>query len=43
MHVHSLIRSYSHDTLDGYFMAYKPLTLPCISFIFIEIKFIHLY
>ena len=27
--------------VDGYNMAYKPVTLPCISFIFIEIKFIH--
>ena len=22
-------------------MAYKPITLPCISFMFIEMKFIH--
>ena len=28
---------------DRYCMAYKPITLPCISLIFIEIKFIHCY
>ena len=27
--------------LDGYYVAYKSITLPCISFLFIEIKFIH--
>ena len=26
---------------DGYYVAYMPITLPCISFMFIEIKFIH--
>ena len=28
---------------DGYYVAYKPISLPCISFIFIEMKFIHCY
>ena len=28
---------------DGYYLAYKPITLPCILFIFIEMKFIHRY
>ena len=27
--------------IDGYYVAYKPTTLPCILFMFIEIKFIH--
>ena len=26
---------------DGYYVAYKPITLPCILFMFVEIKFIH--
>ena len=26
---------------DGYYVSYKPITLPCISFMFIEIKFIY--
>ena len=26
---------------DGYYVAYKPITLPCILFVFIEMKFIH--
>ena len=26
---------------DGYYVAYKPIKLPCILFIFIEINFIH--
>ena len=26
---------------DGYYQAYKPITLSCILFMFIEIKFIH--
>ena len=26
---------------DGYYVAYKPITLSCILFMFIEIKFIH--
>ena len=29
------------ERIDGYYVAYKPVTLPCISFMFIEIKFIH--
>ena len=27
--------------VDGYYVAYKPITVSCISFMFIEIKFIH--
>ena len=27
--------------LDGYYMAYMPITLLCILFMFIEMKFIH--
>ena len=26
---------------DGYYVAYKPITLSCILFMFIEMKFIH--
>ena len=26
---------------DGYYVGYKPITLPCILFMFIEMKFIH--
>ena len=26
---------------DGYYVAYKPMTLSCILFMFIEMKFIH--
>ena len=26
---------------DGYYVAYKPITLSCILFMFIEVKFIH--
>ena len=26
---------------DGYYVAYKPITLPCMLFMFIEMKFIH--
>ena len=26
--------------IDGYYMAYNPITLPCMSFILIEMKFI---
>ena len=29
-----------HD-IDGYYVAYKPITLSHISFMFIKIKFIH--
>ena len=28
---------------DGYYVAYKPITLSCILFMFIEMKFIHFY
>ena len=31
---------YSINT-DGYYLAYKPITLSCIFFMFIEMKFIH--
>ena len=27
--------------LDGYYVAYEPITLPCILLMFIEIKFIY--
>ena len=27
--------------LDSYYLAYKPITLACMSFIFIEMIFIH--
>ena len=26
---------------DGYYVAYKPITLSCILFMFIEMKYIH--
>ena len=26
---------------DGYYVAYKPIVLPCILLMFIEMKFIH--
>ena len=29
------------DESDGYYVAYKPITLSCILFMFIEMKFIH--
>ena len=29
--------------IDGYYVAYKPITLPCILFMFIEMKFVHCY
>ena len=29
------------DDYDGYYVAYKPITLSSISFMFIEMKFIH--
>ena len=35
-----LIMHHSEET-DRYYVAYMPITLLCISFIFIEIKFIH--
>ena len=28
---------------DGYYVAYKPITLSCILFMFTEMKFIHCY
>ena len=28
---------------NGYYMAYKPITFLCISFLFIEMKFIHFH
>ena len=28
---------------DGYYVAYKPITLSCILFMFIEMKFIHFH
>ena len=34
----------SHATFgesDGYYVAYKPITIPCVTFIIIEIKLIH--
>ena len=31
----------THMMIDGYYVTYKPITLPCISFMFIEMKFIH--
>ena len=30
-----------HGLLDGYYVAYKPITLSSILFMFIEMKFIH--
>ena len=32
----------SHKS-DGYYVAYKPITFTCISFMFIEMKFVHYY
>ena len=34
-----MVLANEHD--EGYYVAYKPITLPCISFMFIEMKFIH--
>ena len=31
----------SYDSYDGYYVAYKTITLSCILFMFIEMKFIH--
>ena len=31
----------AHDMADGYYVAYKPITILCILFMFIEMKFIH--
>ena len=33
----------SSSVTDGYYVAYKPITLPYILFVFIEMKFIHCY
>ena len=30
-----------YEVSDGYYVAYKPITLSCILFMFIEMKFIH--
>ena len=30
-----------YEVFDGYYVAYKPITLSCILFMFIEMKFIH--
>ena len=37
----SLKASSTNVVNDGYYVAYKPITLPCILFMFIEMKFIH--
>ena len=39
----SLVIGYLKDHIldDGYYVAYKPITLSYISFMFIEMKFIH--
>ena len=31
---------YMYHVCDGYYVAYKPITLSCILFMFIEMKFI---
>ena len=36
-----LATSMSYEICDGYYVAYKPITLSCILFMFIEMKFIH--
>ena len=36
-HLHGPIKG----SIDGYYVAYKPITLSCILFMFIEMKFIH--
>ena len=36
-----LLRFVSNVLIDGYYVAYKPITLSCILFMFIEMKFIH--
>ena len=35
------VRDEFHQESEGYYVAYKPNTLPCILFIFIEIKFVY--
>ena len=37
----NLINDNSDNRADRYYVAYKPITLPCIWFMFNEIKFIH--
>ena len=37
----SIPRHDGQDVGDGYYVAYKLIILPCISFMFIEIIFIH--
>ena len=34
-------QGYVCGEIDGYYVAYKPITLSCILFMFIEMKFIH--
>ena len=36
-----LSQSISDVVSDGYYVAYKPIALSCIFFMFIEMKFIH--
>ena len=38
-HIERILKEIS----DRYFVAYKPIILPCISFMFIEMKFIRYY
>ena len=35
------INSFHGAHPDGYYVAYKPITLSCFLFMFIEMKFIH--
>ena len=35
------IKDSVHVKTHGYYVAYKPITLSCILFMFIEMKFIH--
>ena len=39
---YALVSPGAHSN-DGYYVAYKPITLPCISFMFIKIKFINFH
>ena len=41
MVVLSLFIDFRNVKFDRYYVAYKPITLPCIVFMFIEMKFIH--
>ena len=38
-----IILAVDYVSSDGYYVAYKPITLSCILFMFIEMKFIHCY